>query len=654
MELRVVDPKTLLDNPENPRTSAPNVEADRRLAHNIKVVGLLQAPLVRELPDGQLMIVAGHRRRRACVLAKMREMHVIVTSADEKLDGLAAGSENIIREAMTQSEQWRFVDKARRDKSHTDAQIARALMVTPAYLKRLSLLAGLHEPILHAIDLGRGPDFNDLKVIAAAPVEEQRAAWAEMFEDMVEDAADPAEYRLNAEDPEDIVPWRELARFLKQTRYMAVDARFDEAMAKACGVVWTEDLFAEGGKDNRFTEDGSAYAAAQEQWLTDCLPEGGVKLEVGEYERAATPEGYLRLQHWMEAEETDVMGYFLNPNTLKIDEILLRLKEEEEQEVATSPRSIAPANVAAPKERAAISGTGLTMLGLIRTQALHAALDKVVEDVDPWDLVAALLLALGGKNVTVHTPEREPYGQMSRQETALATLFPEGVLIRDPALLRQEAVSVLKNIANCTVSQHSGSGVTAQLMGLLFDADAQMPNMAFDDFLKCFSKPGIMEAGKGLNLLPRNTGKEMRTAIMAHVGSDGRWVPEQAGFGPAAESWKVKLAAMERTAEKLASFETAEDGDDETGEFDHLVPVEEELYGPELEEPDEAESIPLETPDAGEAPESEGAEDDTADLKDALLAQAGEVLSPDDTDPGARAAIKAHLDSHLEVVRIAA
>ncbi len=237
MELRVVDPKTLLDNPENPRTSAPNVAADRRLAHNIKVVGLLQAPLVRELPDGQLMIVAGHRRRRACVLAKMREMHVIVTSADEKLDGLAAGSENIIREAMTQSEQWRFVDKARRDKSHTDAQIARALMVTPAYLKRLSLLAGLHEPILHAIDMGRGPDFNDLKVIAAAPVEEQRAAWAEMFEDMVEDDADPAEYRLNAEDPEDVVPWRDLARFLKQTRYMAVDARFDEPWPKP--VAWS-------------------------------------------------------------------------------------------------------------------------------------------------------------------------------------------------------------------------------------------------------------------------------------------------------------------------------------------------------------------------------------------------------------------------------
>ncbi|MFT8699326.1 ParB/RepB/Spo0J family partition protein [Acetobacter orientalis] len=639
MELRVVDPKTLLDNPENPRTSAPNVEADRRLAHNIKVVGLLQAPLVRELPDGQLMIVAGHRRRRACVLAKMREMHVIVTSADEKLDGLAAGSENIIREAMTQSEQWRFVDKARREKSYTDAQIARALMVTPAYLKRLSLLAGLHDPILHAIDLGRGPGFNDLKIIAAAPIAEQRAAWAEIFEGAVEDDADPAEYCLNAEDPEDVVPWRDLARFLKQARYMAVDARFDDATAKACGVVWTEDLFGEGGKDNRFTEDGSAYAAAQEQWLADCLPEGGVRMEVGEYEQAATPDGYLRVSHWMQAEETDVMGYYLNPNTLKIDEIPLRPKGEEEQGGATLPCSIAPASVAPPKERAAISGTGLAMLGLVHTQALHAALDAVVEDADPWDLVAALLLALGGQNVTVHTPEREPYGEMNRREIALATLFPEGVLIRDPALLRQEAVAVLKTVANCTVSQHSGSGATAQLMGLLFDADAHIPNLAFDEFLKCFSKPGIMEAGAALKLLPRNTGKEMRTAIMAHVGSEGRWVPTQAGFGPAAGNWKEKLAAMISRDEKMASLRA-----DNNGEVDEVYP---DIPGAmDDNAPDGA--------DAGEGTHLEGQDYETVALKDVLLEQAGEVLVSDDADPDARATAKAHLDSHLEVVLIAA
>ena len=214
---------------------------------------------------------------------------------------------------------------------------------------------------------------------------------------------------------------------------------------------------------------------------------------------------------------------------------------------------------------------------------------------------------------------------------------------------------MLKNVANCTISRHSGSGLTAQLMGLLFNADAQMPNMAFEDFLKCFSKPGIMEAGKALNLLPRNTGKEMRNAIMAHVGPEGRWVPEQAGFGPAAEDWKAKLGDMARRSELLASLvDDHEDADEEEGEFDHLLPVEEELYGTGLEEPDEAEATPSETADAGEVPDPEAQADETVELKDALLEQAAEALTSDDANPDARAAVKAHLDSHLEVVRIAA
>ncbi|WP_242402597.1 hypothetical protein [Komagataeibacter kakiaceti] len=39
MELREVDPKTLLDNPENPRKSAPNEAEERQLALNVKAVG---------------------------------------------------------------------------------------------------------------------------------------------------------------------------------------------------------------------------------------------------------------------------------------------------------------------------------------------------------------------------------------------------------------------------------------------------------------------------------------------------------------------------------------------------------------------------------------------------------------------------------------
>ncbi|WP_264813277.1 ParB N-terminal domain-containing protein, partial [Acetobacter oeni] len=83
MELREVDPKTLLDNPENPRTAAPNETEDRQLALNVKAVGIIHPPLVRETPDG-LMIVAGHRRRRAAVKAGLKTIQVVVAGDDEE------------------------------------------------------------------------------------------------------------------------------------------------------------------------------------------------------------------------------------------------------------------------------------------------------------------------------------------------------------------------------------------------------------------------------------------------------------------------------------------------------------------------------------------------------------------------------------------
>ncbi|WP_051543387.1 hypothetical protein [Acetobacter papayae] len=97
-----------------------------------------------------------------------------------------------------------------------------------------------------------------------------------------------------------------------------------------------------------------------------------------------------------------------------------------------------------------------------------------------------------------------------------------------------------------------------------------------------------------------------------------------------------------------------EGDDEEEGEFDHLLPVEEELYGTGLEGPDEAETTPSENTDVGEAHDPEEQKEDAAELQNALLEQAAEALTSDAADADARAAVKAHLDSHLEVVRIAA
>ena len=54
-ELRSVDPQSLADNPQNARRPHRDREG---LAPSIGSLGILNPPLVRQLPDGQLEIIA--------------------------------------------------------------------------------------------------------------------------------------------------------------------------------------------------------------------------------------------------------------------------------------------------------------------------------------------------------------------------------------------------------------------------------------------------------------------------------------------------------------------------------------------------------------------------------------------------------------------
>ena len=57
MELQVANPKKLKLNPDNPRRTKASPEADAQLTANIKAIGLIQPPIVREL-DGKLVVIA--------------------------------------------------------------------------------------------------------------------------------------------------------------------------------------------------------------------------------------------------------------------------------------------------------------------------------------------------------------------------------------------------------------------------------------------------------------------------------------------------------------------------------------------------------------------------------------------------------------------
>ena len=74
-QLVVIDPRELLDHPDNIRKGKPDV-AD--LVESVKEVGLLEPLLVVPADDDRLMVVAGHRRKAAAIAAGLDVVECLV------------------------------------------------------------------------------------------------------------------------------------------------------------------------------------------------------------------------------------------------------------------------------------------------------------------------------------------------------------------------------------------------------------------------------------------------------------------------------------------------------------------------------------------------------------------------------------------------
>ena len=86
MDLITVDPRSLIENPENPRRKSPPDQADVRMEATARAIGILQPPVVREVPDG-LMTIYGHRRVRGAIAARLPEIRVLVLGETESTLG---------------------------------------------------------------------------------------------------------------------------------------------------------------------------------------------------------------------------------------------------------------------------------------------------------------------------------------------------------------------------------------------------------------------------------------------------------------------------------------------------------------------------------------------------------------------------------------
>ena len=102
-ELRHVDPATVLDNPDNARRP----ERDREgLAASIAALGILTPPLVRTTDTGELVLIAGERRKYSAIAAGLATIPVYVRndlSPVHQVAGMLV--ENIGRDDLTPVEE---------------------------------------------------------------------------------------------------------------------------------------------------------------------------------------------------------------------------------------------------------------------------------------------------------------------------------------------------------------------------------------------------------------------------------------------------------------------------------------------------------------------------------------------------------------------
>ena len=79
-------------------------EAMRDMVESIKQYGVLSPAIARPMPDGGYELVSGHRRKRACELAGIETMPVIVRELDDDAAAILIVDSNLQREDLLPSE----------------------------------------------------------------------------------------------------------------------------------------------------------------------------------------------------------------------------------------------------------------------------------------------------------------------------------------------------------------------------------------------------------------------------------------------------------------------------------------------------------------------------------------------------------------------
>jgi ParB family chromosome partitioning protein len=495
----------LKPNPNNPRRTPVPPAMDEQLVASIKAIGIIQPPVVREA-DGELIVKAGGRRVKAAITAELPTIDVLVKNDDDDANiPMVSLSENLIRASMTSVDIWRGVEDLEK-RGWNEQAIADALNLPVRTIKRLKLLAHIHPPMLDVMAQGSMPSEEQLRTIAAASLEEQTQVW-----------------KKNKPKKGHDVYWREIARALSKRRIPLSAAKFDDDLARAYGVVWEDDLFVPAGEDGRYTTNVEGFFGAQQEWLANNLPERGSLLPQDEYGRPVLPK--KAEQAYGKPGKTDQIGHYLDPHSGEVKTIAYRMPADKSAAKPGKSRGTTDSGTPQPKSRPDVTQKGNAIVGDLRTDALHQALRE--RDIDDGTLLTLLVLALGGKNVSIQSAADG--GRTSREALACG-LFEGGVVTTDQDEVRKAARAMLQVALSCRDNM-TNSGVVARVAGDAIDAKLFLPNMATEAFLSCLSKAALEKAAVAERVKIGSRGKDTRANLIERF-REGTYLHPSALFAP--------------------------------------------------------------------------------------------------------------------------
>jgi len=161
-----------------------------KIVESVKQYGVLSPAIARPLPDGGYELVSGHRRKRACELAGLETMPVIVRELDDDAAAILVVDSNLQREGLLPSERafaYKLkLDALRHQGERTDltsAQVGPKLTAaekvaeespdSKSQIKRYIRLTELIPPLLDMVD-ERKIAFNPAYELSFLKQDEQR------------------------------------------------------------------------------------------------------------------------------------------------------------------------------------------------------------------------------------------------------------------------------------------------------------------------------------------------------------------------------------------------------------------------------------------------------------------------------------------------